>query len=104
MEIELINTKDMTTINKEVDYSMVSIRHMGYDYVIFADPKRKDRLYLDVYRGKAAEGTSYNGILPKKRSIIDHLRNKFIDYKTRLYNVTLNRKAIKQLKEKLNKI
>lgn len=101
MEIELIDTRDMTTANKKVNYSMVSIRHHGYDYVIYTDPKYKDRLYLDVYKGKYAEDTSYNGLLPMGRSIIDYLKNRFSDYKTWLYNVTINRKVIKQLKEKL---
>lgn len=101
MEIELIDTNNMATTNKKVNYSMVSIRHHGYDYVIYTDPKCKDRLYLDVYKGKYAEDTSYNGLLPMRRSITDYLRNRFSDYKTWLYNVTINRKVIKQLKEKL---
>ena len=80
MEIELIDTKDMATADKKVNYSMVSIRHHGYDYVIYTDPKCKDRLYLDVYKGKYAEATSYNGLLPMRRSIIDYLKNKKIQF------------------------
>lgn len=106
MEIELINTNNMPTIHKKVNYSMVSIRHKGYEYVICTYSECKDRLYLDVYKGEEGDDldTSYNGLLPIKRSIIDHLKNRFIDYKTWLYNVTINRKAIKALKEKINKI
>lgn len=107
LEVKFLNNlHEKNTITAD----MIEISLNGIDYLIYRCPNDRNRLYLDTYSCDPAnkpyfdEITLYNGLLPVKRSIFGWIKNRYSDYKTYLYNVTVNRKAVKKLKDKLNNL
>lgn len=102
MLIKIKNNDSVKAITPIVG-NFIEVELKGYLYCIYRSHEDKTRLYLDVYPSDdsyESETTTYNGMLPVKRNIFDWLRNRISDYKTWLCNVTVNRKAIKAMRDK----
>jgi len=105
MQITLINTNHISeSKDMKVNFDMIAIHLDGFSYYIYQSPVNRNRLALDVYKGRDAEWTEYNGILPVKRSWIDVLHNKLSDFKNVYVNVFMagGRKKLRELKTNFN--
>jgi len=104
MQITLIDTNHISELKDiDVNFDMIAIHLDGYSYYIYQSPVNRKRLALDVYKGKDAEWTEYNGILPVKRSWIDVLKDKLSDFKNVYVNVFIDgKRKLRELKANFN--
>jgi len=104
MQITLIDTNHISELrDMKVNFDMIAIHLDGFSYYIYQSPVNRDRLALDVYKGRDAERTEYNGILPVKRSWIDVLKDKLSDFKNVYVNVFIDgKRKLRELKTNFN--